>query len=297
MKIQEIVNKAYWHFFKFMPCEAILKRKWDYYYQARKKYIGHNYDLSAISRNKSLSNPNIVWVYWDKGVDNSPVIVKKCVETIKKYKPEGWDVVCLSEQSIEEYIHLPEFIYDLYRNGKMYRALFSDLVRLSLLYAYGGIWCDSTSFLTCPMPKFVVDSKVFFVSSPYLGSFYSEKFENWFIRAEKGNEVISKILKNLLYYWQQPKRMDYYFIFFVIHTALYDTDESVRNQLDEMYYCSNQEPLLMQCKYGLSHPYSERIWDNIMCSSFIQKLTWKYGEELETADKENLLQHFLKMNV
>lgn len=34
MKLAEILTKAYWHFFKFMPSEMILKRQWAEYDQS-----------------------------------------------------------------------------------------------------------------------------------------------------------------------------------------------------------------------------------------------------------------------
>ena len=35
MKLRLFLEKLYWHLFKFMPCEMILKKKWNAYYKFR----------------------------------------------------------------------------------------------------------------------------------------------------------------------------------------------------------------------------------------------------------------------
>ena len=47
------------------------------------------------------------------------------------------------------------------RGGAFSAALFSDVVRLVLLYVYGGIWVDATIIFSSPLPKELLEQDFF----------------------------------------------------------------------------------------------------------------------------------------
>ena len=56
-------------------------------------------------------------------------------------------MILLDENNLKEYVQIDEMVYQKKNKGIIGMALFSDIIRLSLLSAYGGIWCDATLFL------------------------------------------------------------------------------------------------------------------------------------------------------
>lgn len=279
-----------------MPGEMILKQKWDTYFYIKKKYYGHSFALTCIEGNNNQVNPNkTIWFYWDKGLNNSPLIVKKCYESLIKNCPEGWTIITLTHKSVKEYIKLPQFIEELLTEGKMWYALYADLIRLSLLYKYGGIWCDATCLLTQEIPSYVINEPLFMFSYKSLLTSIPTKFENWFIKADKGNYVIQKILENLLYYWSHPRKKQEYFVWFHIQSALYEKDETARNLMDKIYYVFNYDAMIAHLHYGLNTIYTDKIWNNITSKCFVQKLTYKYNHEIEQSNKKNILQHIFSL--
>ena len=299
MNIFLLFKKAYWHLFKTMPCEMILKNKWDEYRKIERRYYNKNYDITGIN----VNNPDVIFnrnifVYWDKGFENAPIIVKKCYQRLLDIAPVDWNIISLSDENIKDYVKLPDFVEKMLLKNEILRANYSDLLRTALLYFYGGIWVDSTCLFTKEIPQSILDDDFFMFSIRNTVPYTPMMFENWFIRANKGNFVLGRVLENLLYYFNKtktPKKI--YFVWFYILLALYRHDECARNLMDKISYCGNQDALLMSVFYGLETNYNEILWHQITNKCFVQKLTYKYDKALEQLEKDIFLKHILNLNI
>jgi len=164
--------------------------------------------------NECLPEPSrIIWICWFQGLDNAPELVKRCIESVQLHSPDA-KVVILTDENIPDYLSLPEHINSKYSSGLISKAQYSDIVRCSLLYQYGGIWMDSTVFLTKAIPE-----------SFYEKSFSSLRFDNnngnalsqgfwtaYFIASQKGNPLI-KLVRDILYsYWKHHNVLIEYFL-------------------------------------------------------------------------------------
>lgn len=83
--------------------------------------------------------PAVVWLYWEGAM--VPYIVQKCVNRIKILNP-SFQVVFLTPKTLQDY--LPDFKVE---TEDIPLANKTDLIRLELLYKYGGIWMDATIIL------------------------------------------------------------------------------------------------------------------------------------------------------
>ncbi len=295
MDILTLMSKTYWHLFKVMPCEMILKKKWDAYRKIESHFYGHGFDLADVKGyNDSIVENKTIWFYWNTEIENAPKIVSACLRSLKHHVPEGWHVVVLSEESAKDYVQLPLFIEELKSSGKLWYALYADLIRLALLYKYGGIWCDATCCLTQSIPFSILDAPLFMFSYEGLLNASPAKFENWFIKADKGNYVIERVLQDLLYYWSQPKKEQEYFVWFHLQTALYNKDEKARELMNAIPYFYNYDAMLVHIHFGLNYPYTDRLWLQLQSKCFVQKLTYKYDKALESGN--TLLNHILNDN-
>lgn len=296
MSVKLLLEKAYWHFFKVMPVEMILKKKWDEYRKVRNIVSKGTCDISGISCNKGAVKTNkTLWVYWDSGIENAPAVVKKCRETVINNVPDGWDLVELTNNNYSEYVRLPSFIDQLLLEKKLYLANWSDILRTSLLYYYGGIWLDSTCFITQKIPNFVLDKPLFMFSMSNILRFSPMIYESWFIRAEKNNYVLGLVLEKMLYYFTRIKnKKEIYYVWFYILSTIYDTDRKAKEMMDNIWFCDHHDAALMHVHYGFDHKYSEELWEQIVNKCFVQKLSYKYDDTLERVEDKNLIQHFLE---
>src|SRR5690606_5180878 len=106
----------------------------------------------TVAKKPELVGRKIIWQFWQQGVDeNTPKIVRMCLDSVKKHS-NGYEVVVLSKDTLPEYIDdLPAFVWEKFGTGGFDFPKISNLVRLQLLSAYGGVWLDSTIYLTKPL--------------------------------------------------------------------------------------------------------------------------------------------------
>jgi len=240
-----------------------------YEYLKRYKY--------AVPSNRVFNNlPTIkdtkyVWVCWLQGLDNAPLIIQRCVATIQRYNPNK-KVVILSDDTIPQYVSVPEYIQKKYCAGNITRTHYSDIVRLLLLNQYGGIWIDSTIFMTNNIPSYVEESSFFvYHSASETGHVCCA---TGFMASCPHHPIIEDTLKMLLEYWQNENKLISYS---VIHLLLfYITHESCRTNISywncmPLYYYTECEKL---CTF-FNKTYNSTTFESIKQCSPIHKLSYK----------------------
>ncbi|WP_370973910.1 capsular polysaccharide synthesis protein [Enterobacter wuhouensis] len=154
----------------------------------------------------------IIWICWFQGLESAPELVKRCIASVQNNAPDA-QVIILTDENIPDYLALPEHIKTKYQAGLISKAQYSDIVRCSLLYQYGGIWMDATVFLTRPVPESfyqrTFSSLRFDVAENALSQGY---WTAYFLAAQKGNALV-KLVRDILYrYWQQHDALIEYFL-------------------------------------------------------------------------------------
>lgn len=149
-------------------------------------------DLSLVKVSKRYNEdiPKIVWMYWD-GDETS---VKFFLLDIVKKNPE-WRVNVVNRSNLEKY--LPGFNFS---SLDMPLANITDLLRLELLYKYGGVWIDYTTILTRKIDFFldIPNINKYDIVGYYrkVSTFY-EKYpamESWFLASPKEGVFVKKCL-------------------------------------------------------------------------------------------------------
>lgn len=184
-----------------------------------------------------IPGKKIIWQYWGQGESQVPEIVKICFESVDKNKGD-YEVIRLSDENLSQYIDLPEVILRKERLGIMSKTFFSDLLRVSLLTKYGGVWLDATILLTGELPKdWLIDTSFFMyqrsatdVNRTFWENTYAY-YWNWhpdfkvrvlnsIIVAEKGNSVVSILSNILIRWWMNNDDLPDYFFFQILFNEL-----------------------------------------------------------------------------
>jgi len=127
--------------------------------------------------------PHIIHYCWF-GKNKMPEVAIECINTWKKYFPE-WEIKEWNEENYD--LSGIPYITDAYRLGKW--AFVSDLVRLDVLYRYGGIYLDIDVEFIKPLPKSYLDFKGF------MGFEYTNAIAPGLIfGVEKENSFVKRIL-------------------------------------------------------------------------------------------------------
>lgn len=204
-------------------------------------YFAGRLESYQLKPKQQFSTEKIIWQYWGQGVENAelPEVVQMCFSSVNKYKGE-YKVIRLSDETVNHYIDLPDFVWNKRKNPAFNRTFFSDLLRLALLNTYGGVWLDATILLTDTLPVHFAKLDYFIYQRDdavlnksywentdvhYWGwhSNYKVRTLNSIIFAKKGSAVISTMLNLILHYWKTQDQIINYFFFQILYNLLIQT--------------------------------------------------------------------------
>lgn len=97
-----------------------------------------------------------IFFFWAQGKEYLPEIPKYSFSSIKRLYPD-YNIIFIDLENFSQYIELPESIVEKFKAQKISIQTFSDILRLNLLFKYGGVWCDATviMFDTFPFEEYV----------------------------------------------------------------------------------------------------------------------------------------------
>ncbi|STZ08825.1 Mannosyltransferase OCH1 and related enzymes [Moraxella caprae] len=238
-----------------------------------------------IQPKKPLPHQKIIWQYWGQGIDgNLPEIVKLCFDSIDKYKGD-YTVIRLDDNNIHEYLDLPNFVWQKRQNPEFKHAFFADLIRLALLYAYGGIWIDATILLTNEIDDNIKQQDFFMfqrdqnaLNKEFWQNFNADYFcwsdkhfvnvLNSFIVAKKNHSLIHVCLDLLLNFWQTQNHITHYFFFQILFDVLVKGEHSSLN----CQIIDDTLPHLLIA--NINKPFDENFYQDILDKNHIHKLTY-----------------------
>lgn len=248
-------------------------------------YFEQKLELFHTSAKKEFTHSKIIWQYWGQGIDDSlPETVKICFNSVDKYK-EDYTVIRLDDHSIHEYLEIPEFVLNKRQNKEFKHAFFADLIRLALLYHYGGIWIDATILLTAPIDKNIKQQNFFMFQRDMNTINQSQwiardsNYFNWdkghhinslnsFIVAKQGNEVISHCLNLLLIFWEYSAHIPHYFFFQIMFDIL--NKEFLKGKNGKIIDDTLPHLLISQ----IHQPFDLKNYMDILAQVNIHKLTY-----------------------
>lgn len=135
------------------------------------------------------SIPETVWTFWNS--DRRTPLIDVCLQQVRSLLPD-YEINILSFENLRNFLpNIPEY------RKELPLANYSDLIRLSLLKEYGGIWMDASILLTQNLDWIY---KIKEKDKSDVVGFYSDFFtsdwdfpllESWFIATTVNNKFIS----------------------------------------------------------------------------------------------------------
>lgn len=101
------------------------------------------------------STPQIIWIYWDRGLVSAPPLVKTCVESWRVQNPD-WDVRLLDAENLRDTVDMSDVVS---ANPQLTIQAFADILRWRLIARYGGVWADATLYCNKPLSDWLPDMK------------------------------------------------------------------------------------------------------------------------------------------
>ena len=245
---------------------------------------------STPARNNNLP----VWTMWWQGEGNLPDVVRICLDSVKKNcgtRP----LRVITSENFGEYVSLPGYVIDKFREGRITITHLSDIARFFLLSNYGGLWLDSTVFISGGIPGSFFEAEYCTVKralTPRNRNVAQDRWTNFLHAAWPGCVLCKFVLDFFLEYWKtQGTLIDYFLIDYAIEIA-YSELPQCRKILDAVPS--------MECDlYGLEDvmncEWSPELWESVKASAAFSKLSWRKGGKLKTfSGRETVFAHLLR---
>lgn len=248
-----------------------VKKRLEKKYKWKLEELDKNY-----KENVKITDDRKIWFCWMQGIENAPIIVKKCFQSIKNNIKDR-DIVIINENNYREYVEFPEFIQKKIDAGIIKGAHMSDLLRLELLEKYGGTWIDATVYCTdSNISEFYLNSDLFLFQSLKPGKDgHSTIISNWFITAKPYHKFII-FTKELLYdYWKNNDELVDYFIFHYFFQMVIDKYPDEWKKVVPI--CNSMPHVLLLRLYD---KYDPIVWENIKKVTPFHKVSYKLDEKL-----------------
>lgn len=232
-----------------------------------------------------------VWVCWFQGYDAAPFLVKACINSIYRSMPDK-EVIILTNENYVKYVNLPEYIIKKFETGQIGFAHFSDILRISLLAKWGGMWIDSTALCTnADFFEYASKQPLFVFKELNLGNRDNPPIlaSSWFISCKTNNPIII-LTRDLLYlYW---KDYDFTINYFTFHLFFAMACRRYRDEWNNIPTFNNNSPHTLM--FELDKEYSNERWQQIMDMSGIHKLQ-RYNDysHLKKSNYCHILENYL----
>lgn len=227
-----------------------------------------------------------VWICWWQGFDSAPEIVQLCRKSVyRNLEPDLFEIKEITFENLNEYICFPDWIAEKFNNGVITMTQLSDMLRMALLYYYGGVWMDATYFVANPIgrnhPLYKDDYYTIKIKQlPWKTDVSDGRWSGNFLKFAKGS-LFPRFVMNAFYYYyaQNDKSADYFMIDYFIRIAA-NSLQPVAEQIDGLGFNQSRCYSLVEM---LSEKYDKDEFHSMMDDSDFYKLTYK-----KDFDKRNI---------
>lgn len=163
-----------------------------------------------------------IWVCWLDGIIKAPLLVQKCIESIKKCAGKH-PVIVITKDNYFKYVNLPDYIIEKMQNKQIQSAHFSDILRVTLIANYGGLWLDSTIYCTRKIPDGYFKYAFFTCKSPEeeIGCVSKNRWTTFCLGGNKNSPIFCCLRDFFFSYWKiENQAIDYLFFDDAIEVAI-----------------------------------------------------------------------------
>lgn len=276
-------------------CGSLRKLHLPFYFIDRKnviqRYVKRNFSDIYDKYNQPYTSSkikckDIVWIFWWQGEDEMPPLVKRCYQQILKMANE-YEVHLLTKNNYAQFIEIPQYIISKVKLKQISITIFSDLLRFSLLWKYGGWWMDATIYPIHPLPhkiefytiKIQQDDK--YISKGLWSSFL------WYLPPK--HPMAGFLMSCWHKYWKENNKLIEYFLTDHFLKLFYDSSIEFKRKIDSLTI-DNPDLYFFQSKKAMN-TFNLTEWNKIKSENMFFKLNWRCN--LNTFKEGSFLKYVL----
>ena len=229
--------------------------------------------------------PKIIWTMWQQGEAEMPETVKASLKTIKEFaKRNGCECHLLTKDNLSDFIDIPADITEKYKKKELSAAHYSDIIRFSLLYQYGGIWMDATLFVSPYATLEMFEGDFFTLNHPSIHTDKIEraigdfKWSGFFLAGKKGKPYFKHIRDLYLYYVRKFPIFIHYLIMDYFILSEYECNPEFKGLVDELPILAHAERVWFLRDHS-NDLFDKQEWEEVLKNTPIMKTTYKINKE------------------
>ena len=232
-----------------------------------------NFPEHLLQLNKPVYKEKIyAWTCWWQGEEQAPEIIKVCLESQKKNLSSNIEHIIITKDNCADYIQLPDYIMQKVKSGHISLTHLSDIIRVNLLYKYGGLWLDASAFLLEPLPADIFSYPIYTRNLPETQFCSNTMWTISFLYAKPGNRLFLFLSEALFYYFSIYDELQYYLTLDYIIAIACNIYPEIEKQFQQIPY--NNEGIFKLGNH-LMETFDAEQYNNYIKDTFIQKLTYK----------------------
>ena len=251
------------------------------------------YRDQSLEEAEAITATSPIWTCWWQGEENMPTIVKACYRVMQKHA-DSHPVILITEKNYRKYVELPDIILQKQQAGIIDLTHFSDILRMSLLSKYGGIWMDSTLFIPAKNLNSFIHPEQKFWSCHHKTRYNNVSRGGWvsfFVACGRNNPLPAFIADLHIAYWCRHKRL-------IDYLRLDYAFASARAYLPAVHEMVEALPITAMGPLGkcMNEAYSAEKWDKHCTLYDFHKLTYKIPLQPTTPEgKKSWYAHILEV--
>ena len=251
----------------------------------------------------------VIWVMWWQGEEEMPPIIKMNYSSLKR-NANGQKINLVTKYNYNDYLELPDYISAKVERKIISLTHLSDLIRVSLLSEYGGLWLDATVYLTSPLPfeikssywttKWKLEPSEFKTYPLWMGLWAVSSIPKLTISQYMGiwhscpqNPIFDCLKDFWLEFWKNENGSPYYWTTEVfLNGIMYDEIPSVKRMIDQV---TESNPQVFKMRRHINKDYNDQILGELTRDTQFFYLSWKERyDEISPETKNKTLYGFLK---
>lgn len=237
------------------------------------KEYNYNQEIIDFKEVNTLKYKDKIWVLWWQGIENAPELIKICMNNKKKYIKDR-EIIILTKDNLKKYVQLPGYILDKFNSGGGTIQQLSDIIRVYLMYYYGGVWMDATIFMKRDLDNEIFDYDFYTIKRKKLDEqFISEYRWTGFFLVSKSKNMLFKYLLNMQYaYWKRYNIIVDYLLLDYFIDYLYNNHIEIKKMIDSIPINNIHVDDLLPIRNDI---YEENKLKRIQENTYLYKLNWK----------------------
>lgn len=234
-------------------------------------------------------NQPIIWIMWWQGYEKMPPIVKACFRSVNRHTSNNIQIVLLTKENYSDYVKIPRNILEKVEKGMISLTHLSDIIRMACISEHGGVWLDSTIYVTKDIPDSMIFGEFFSLSTTEDCHFVSKC--KWSSFAIGGTSVVFDFMKDLFFtHWEKYNNfIDFFFIDYGLR-LFYDKVPAFKEVVDkDSIFVEN----LYELQNCLNDIYDSNELNYIREASMFYKLSWKGKFEVLKDGKKTIYGHLI----